>query len=265
MVTPAIAGAMTTVIANTIFLQFELPAKWTALFVSLMFAAIVVFRMRRIPNWQKAFYLLFNALVVFTVAAGTNNLGEAAMNRRLTRVSDGPDGQQLAKFASGFQQETLAHSPSNVIRDHTWSAHEAESRFLKMVEEDQLENQFTNALTNHEAESRRGGWKKGNWIDLRTSNGLENFLNLISSNTPSKLDTNTIELLRSSLKKVLHSTNSPAFFFDPLGGPYPRVSWLGGISTNIMSAYPYQIHDFVLHIATHGSYAEPRRFFHAWW
>lgn len=106
MVTPAVAGALTTVIANTFYLQFGLPAKWTALLVSVLFATIVAFRLNRCPAWQKGFYILSNTLVVFAVAAGTNTLGDAAQSQRLRASAQWDDPYPKTKPKTGRCQSS---------------------------------------------------------------------------------------------------------------------------------------------------------------
>ena len=76
MLTPGIAGGIVMLITNTLLNQFGLEARWTALILSFLLA-LVVFLSVAIPAWQRAVFYFFNALIIFSVAAGTNQVGTA--------------------------------------------------------------------------------------------------------------------------------------------------------------------------------------------
>jgi hypothetical protein len=71
MITPGIAGGLIMLITNTCADQFGLPPKWTALVLSFLLALIVV-AIAAVALWQKALLWLFNALIIFSTAVGTN-------------------------------------------------------------------------------------------------------------------------------------------------------------------------------------------------
>ncbi len=65
MLTPGIAGGVTMLIANALWVAFSLPPRWTSL----------VFVATRVPLWQRAVYYLLNSLIIFSVSIGTNYVG----------------------------------------------------------------------------------------------------------------------------------------------------------------------------------------------
>lgn len=76
--TPGYAGAMTMLITNTITTQLDLVEPWPGrigLIISLLFSFAVIAPLA-IVYWQKALYLVLNALIIFAVALGTNSAGE---------------------------------------------------------------------------------------------------------------------------------------------------------------------------------------------
>jgi hypothetical protein len=73
MLTPGVAGAVTMLISNTLWFQFELPQKWTALTVSFLLGLIVV--AADLPVWQRLAYWVINSLIIFSVGAGTSAVG----------------------------------------------------------------------------------------------------------------------------------------------------------------------------------------------
>ena len=77
MLTPGVAGAVTMLIANTLYVQFSMPPKWTAL--GLGFAlGLLVFGDRSIALWQRGLCYLLNSLIIFSMAVGANAAGQAA-------------------------------------------------------------------------------------------------------------------------------------------------------------------------------------------
>ena len=80
MLTPGIAGGVVTLIANTLWVQFALPAKWVALTISVIISFIVI---KEVTGnlYLKATYLVLNALIIFSVSMGANKAGnELASN-----------------------------------------------------------------------------------------------------------------------------------------------------------------------------------------
>src|SRR5919204_1481884 len=73
MLTPGIAGGVTMLIANALWVAFGLPPRWTALVLSFVLGLLVfVGRSGGVPGWQRAVYYLLNSLIIFSVSIGTN-------------------------------------------------------------------------------------------------------------------------------------------------------------------------------------------------
>jgi hypothetical protein len=77
MLTPGIAGAVAMTITNTLSAQFGFNAAVVALLCSFLIGLLVV-TAKTVPFWKKYVYYVFNSLVIFTMAVGSNTLGQVA-------------------------------------------------------------------------------------------------------------------------------------------------------------------------------------------
>ncbi len=77
MATPGIAGATTTMIADTLAIQFGLQANYTALFFSMVIGTLVLSD-KTVPAIQRIILYIVNSLIIFTVAMGVNTAGVVA-------------------------------------------------------------------------------------------------------------------------------------------------------------------------------------------
>lgn len=76
MLTPGIAGGVTMLIANALWVAFSLPPRWTSLVLSFVVGLLVfVAKGGGVPAWQRAVYYLLNSLIIFSVSIGTNYVG----------------------------------------------------------------------------------------------------------------------------------------------------------------------------------------------
>ena len=78
MLTPGIAGGVTMLIANALWVAFSLPPRWTALLLSFLLGLLVFVATPRAPVWQRAVYYLLNSLIIFSVSIGANYVGVGA-------------------------------------------------------------------------------------------------------------------------------------------------------------------------------------------
>src|SRR5256885_9586055 len=78
MLTPGIAGGVTMLIANALWVAFSLPPRCTALVLSFLLGLLVFVATPRPPVWQRAVYYLLNSLIIFSVTIGTNYVGVGA-------------------------------------------------------------------------------------------------------------------------------------------------------------------------------------------
>jgi len=75
MLTPGIAGGVTMVIANALWVAFSLPPRWTSLVLSFGVGLLVFVAKGGVPAWQRAVYYVLNSLIIFSVSIGTNYVG----------------------------------------------------------------------------------------------------------------------------------------------------------------------------------------------
>ena len=75
MLTPGIAGGVTMLIANALWVAFALPPRWTLLVLSFVVGLLVFVAKGGGPAWQRAVYYVLNSLIIFSVSIGTNYVG----------------------------------------------------------------------------------------------------------------------------------------------------------------------------------------------
>jgi len=75
MLTPGIAGGVTMLIANALWVAFSLPPRWTSLVLSFGVGLLVFVAKGGVPAWQRAVYYILNSLIIFSVSIGTNYVG----------------------------------------------------------------------------------------------------------------------------------------------------------------------------------------------
>lgn len=76
MMTPGVAGAMTTMITGTLVSQFGLPGNWTGLVISLLMG-LAVWADKSVVIYQRIVFYLINSLTIYAVAIGVNTAGMA--------------------------------------------------------------------------------------------------------------------------------------------------------------------------------------------
>jgi hypothetical protein len=90
MVTPGVSGAVIMAIASALWVNFELPQKWTALLLSFLvcsfiFSSLVGAALAGMPPLWRLVLYVFNSLIVFAIATGTN-VGLNAAAKRADKV-----------------------------------------------------------------------------------------------------------------------------------------------------------------------------------
>lgn len=99
MLTPGVAGSVVMVIANTLWIEFMIPQKWTALLLSFLF--IIPILMKFSASWvENIIYFTFNGLIVFALAVNTNFAG-----RKLQEISTS-DNKVVAQQEVRFKAST---------------------------------------------------------------------------------------------------------------------------------------------------------------
>jgi hypothetical protein len=75
MLTPGVAGSMVMVIANTLWVEFMVPQKWTALILSFLLILPILIQFSA-HFFEKIIYFTFNGLIVFALSVNTNFAGK---------------------------------------------------------------------------------------------------------------------------------------------------------------------------------------------
>ena len=102
MLTPGIAGGITMLIANALWVTFSLPPRWTSLVLSFLLGLLVFVATTRAPLWQRAVYYLLNSLIIFSVSIGTNYVGVGVTHPPAQRTNGGePTGPAGARTFFG--------------------------------------------------------------------------------------------------------------------------------------------------------------------
>jgi hypothetical protein len=94
MLTPGIAGGITMLIGNTLWVQFGLQPKWAGLVISFVLA-LLVFTTIEIVLWQRVAYWLLNSLIIFSVGLGANSLGATSVAGTKIGTSGGNECREL--------------------------------------------------------------------------------------------------------------------------------------------------------------------------
>jgi hypothetical protein len=76
MMTPGVAGGVTTMITGTLVSQFGLPGNWTGLVISLLLG-LAVWADKSVAVYQRIIYYVINSLTIYAVAIGVNTAGMA--------------------------------------------------------------------------------------------------------------------------------------------------------------------------------------------
>jgi hypothetical protein len=102
MLTPGIAGGVTMLIANALWVAFSLPPRWTSLVLSFLLGLLVFVATTRVPVWQRAVYYLLNSLIIFSVSIGTNYVGVGVSRPPTQQINGGrPTGPAAARVFFG--------------------------------------------------------------------------------------------------------------------------------------------------------------------
>ena len=110
MITPGAAGAFTMMITNTLCQQFaELHLGLTGLLVSFLFGAVVFGYGASVP--VRMMYYMINSLIIFTVAMGSNAIGDQA-NDHLSRQRSETVRQVIGSGAAGDFNVASVQNPS---------------------------------------------------------------------------------------------------------------------------------------------------------
>ncbi len=111
MLTPGIAGGITMTIANSLWVNFDLPPKYTAIAMCLLLGLMVLAELKA-PVWQKPVYYIINVLIIFSVSAGSNVVGMSASQLKILSEASQTEEKKLAE--TNYLQEIAGFLISNV-------------------------------------------------------------------------------------------------------------------------------------------------------
>ena len=146
MMTPGVAGAITMTISNTMWVQFGLQQRWSALALSFAFGALV-FAATRIPVWQRAVYYVLNSLIIFSAAAGGNYLGYQVSETTLNASISVP-AAYVASWPALTQAVYAAEpsSPMLLVDDRTGRGGVTKEEVERLKQETQKKDEELNRL-----------------------------------------------------------------------------------------------------------------------
>src|SRR5438046_8084113 len=102
MLTPGIAGGVTMVIANALWVAFSLPPRWTSLVLSFVVGLLVFVAKGGVPGWQRAVYYVLSSLIIFSVRIGTNYV-DVGLTHPTARQSDEAQAGTREFFGAWYQ------------------------------------------------------------------------------------------------------------------------------------------------------------------
>ena len=123
MLTPGIAGGVTMIISNSLWVQFALTQKWTALVLSFVLGLLVLVNMRA-AIWQKGIYYILNSLIIFTIGVGANTIG---IGNVAVAAPPEPEARAEQPSVSGWlipqaHAQNVRHRPLRADRTYASSA-----------------------------------------------------------------------------------------------------------------------------------------------
>jgi len=122
MLTPAVAGSIIMLISNTLWLQFSISPKWSALVLSFVFVVPILIKYSA-TFLEKCVYFTFNGLIIFSLAVNTNFAGK--------KISDVVSVKPTTQQASEQYVRTSYETPSEMSAAEKLAAKLAEDRSSK--------------------------------------------------------------------------------------------------------------------------------------
>lgn len=100
MITPGIAGMVIMGISNALWVTFSISKAGSSLFLSFLLALLVLKKITAAAFYEKAIYLIFNTLIIFSLAVNTNFAG-----RKLSEVSFHKATGFVEQYSSGYNMK----------------------------------------------------------------------------------------------------------------------------------------------------------------
>jgi hypothetical protein len=120
MLTPGMAGGFSMAIANTVAGQFDLDEPWpaaVALALACLFGLLAV-AAEPAAAWLRVVYFVLNSLVIFTVAVGSNTLGQVQVTSRAAPA--GGSIREATERLAGHVVSPPAHAQTTPESSLTW-------------------------------------------------------------------------------------------------------------------------------------------------
>jgi hypothetical protein len=133
MLTPGIAGVLTSGIALPVAINFDLSLKWTSLAISLLLATVIIQNIREhLPAWQRGAYVVLNALVIFCASLGTSvNLDPVPKPENGTADKHGSLSLELLGVRSALAQSPARTEAPSAPASTERVAHPSEPREVR--------------------------------------------------------------------------------------------------------------------------------------
>lgn len=112
MLTPGIAGSITMMITNSLWVNFGLTPKYTALVLCLLLGMVVLAELRA-PLWQKSIYYIINVLIIFSVSAGSNAVGTSTNQITQAAQQQVAVSLDVANISSFFINSAMADNDNS--------------------------------------------------------------------------------------------------------------------------------------------------------
>lgn len=97
MITPGIAGMFIMGISNALWVTFSIPKAGSSLFLSFLLALLVLKKITVAAFYERAIYLVFNTLIIFSLAVNTNFAG-----RKISEASFHGTIGSIQQYSSGY-------------------------------------------------------------------------------------------------------------------------------------------------------------------
>ena len=127
MLTPGLAGAITTGIAMPLVVSFDLKFKWVALVIGFMLALLIVLQFKKgISRLERAIYCVLNTLIIFSVSVGAGvnlnpppQLNPSPIDHSIRELIERSQASDSISDVIGFLGVPSAHAQEPEEEGHT--------------------------------------------------------------------------------------------------------------------------------------------------
>lgn len=127
MLTPGLAGAITTGISMPLVVSFDLKFKWVALVIGFMLALLIVLQFKEgISRLERAIYCVLNTLIIFSVSVGAGvnlnpppQLNPSPIDSSILKLIERSQASDSISNVIGFLGVPSAHAQEPEEGGHT--------------------------------------------------------------------------------------------------------------------------------------------------